>query len=97
VLRECLTLRQKTQPDAWTTFDTRSILGEALAGQKKYADAGPLLRAGYEGMKQRQAKIPPQGKVRLTEAVGRLVQPYDAWGKKDEAATWRKELGGRRR
>jgi outer membrane protein assembly factor BamD (BamD/ComL family) len=40
----------------------------------------------------REAKIPPQSKVRLTEALQRLVQLYDAWGKPDEAARWRKEL-----
>jgi hypothetical protein len=47
--------------------------------------------AGYEGMKQREAKIPPQGKVRLSEAVERMVRLYDAWGKKDKAAEWRKK------
>ena len=61
-------------------------------GQKKYAEAEPLLLAGYEGMKQREAKIPPQGKVRLTEALERLVQVDEALEKKDEAAKWRKEL-----
>jgi outer membrane protein assembly factor BamD (BamD/ComL family) len=68
------------------------MLGGALLGQKKYADAEPLLLAGYEGMKKREAKIPPQGKGRVTEAVERLVQLYEATGKKDEAAKWRKEL-----
>jgi eukaryotic-like serine/threonine-protein kinase len=60
-------------------------------GQQKYADAEPLLLAGYAGMKKREAKIPPQGKVRLSEAVERLVQLYEATGKKDEAAKWRQE------
>jgi hypothetical protein len=27
-----------------------------------------LLLQAYEGMKQREAKIPPEGKIRLTEA-----------------------------
>ena len=57
------------------------------------ADAEPLLRAGYEGMKQRAAKIPPQDKVRLPEAIERLVQLSEATDKKDEAAKWRKEAG----
>ena len=92
VLRESLALRAKQQPDDWTTFDTRSLLGGALVGQKKYAEAEQLLRAGYEGMKQREKTIPPQGKIRLTEALERLVQLYDAMGKKDDAAKWRKEL-----
>jgi eukaryotic-like serine/threonine-protein kinase len=92
VLRECLAIREKQQPDAWNTFNTKSMLGGALAGQQKYADAEPLLLAGYEGMKRREAKIPLPGKVRLREAVERLVNLYDAWGKKDEADKWRKVL-----
>jgi tetratricopeptide (TPR) repeat protein len=91
-LRELLVIRQKKQPDAWTTFNTQAHLGASLLGQKRYADAEPLLLAGYEGMKQHEAKIPPRGKVRLTEALERLVQLYDAWGKPEQAQKWRKEL-----
>jgi tetratricopeptide (TPR) repeat protein len=96
-LRECLTIRQKIQPDDWTTFDAKSLLGEALLDQKKYAEAEPLLLSGYEGMKQREAKIPSEDKVYLTRALERLVRLYEAWGKKDKAAKWRKELETSRR
>ena len=61
-------------------------------GQKNYADAEPLLLTGYEGMKQREKTIPEQGKIRLPEAVERLVQLFEATGKTVEAAKWRKEL-----
>ena len=92
VLTECLLIRKKIQPDEWTTFNTRSMLGESLLGQKKYEDAEPLILSGFEGMKAREAKIPPPGKPRFTDAADRVVKLYDAWGKKDEAAKWRKEL-----
>ena len=62
LLRECLAIREKTQPDSWVTFNTKSMLGGALLGQKKYAEAEPLLLAGYEGMKKREKTIPPQGR-----------------------------------
>jgi DNA-binding SARP family transcriptional activator len=92
-LRECLTLRVKLESDAWSTFNAKSLLGEALLGQKKYAEAEPLLKDGYAGMKKRQDQIPPPvRKVRLSEALERLVQLYEASGKKDEAARWRQEL-----
>ena len=68
------------------------MLGGSLLGQKKFADAGPLLLAGYEGMKQREKTIPPQGKIRISETIERLVQLYEATDKKDEAAKWRTEL-----
>jgi tetratricopeptide (TPR) repeat protein len=91
LLRECLAIRQQTQPDAWTTFNTQAMLGGALLQQQKYTDAEPLLLAGYQGMKKHEAQIPPQGKVRLTEAVERLVQLYEATGNKDEVKKWQAE------
>jgi tetratricopeptide (TPR) repeat protein len=91
-LRECLTVRQKAQPDDWTTFDTQSMLGEALLEQKKYAEAEPLLLKGYEGMKKREAQVPAESRPRRTKALERLVRLYTAWGKKDNAARWQKVL-----
>src|SRR5262249_1016206 len=55
ILRECLAIRERSQPDEWTTFNTRSQLGGSLLGQKKYAEAEPLIVSGYEGMKAREA------------------------------------------
>ena len=44
-------------------------------------------------MKPREAEIPELlGKVRLTEALERLVQLYDATDKKGEATKARKDL-----
>jgi non-specific serine/threonine protein kinase/serine/threonine-protein kinase len=92
VLRESLAVREKKQPDAWTTFDTQSMLGQALLGQKKHAAAEPLLLRGYGGMKQRADKVPPIHQARLTEALERLVRLYEATGQKEKAAEWRKQL-----
>jgi serine/threonine protein kinase len=92
LLRECLKIREKARPDDWTTFNTRSLLGGSLLGQKKYVEAEPLLLAGYEGLKQREDKIPPKVRVHLTESVKRLVQLYEAWDQKDKADEWRKKL-----
>jgi hypothetical protein len=91
-LRESLSLREKTEPDLWSTFQTRSLLGGALLGQRRYAEAEPLLLSGYGGMQQRQVKIPAESRKELVEALDRLVQLYDAWGKKDQAKQWLKQL-----
>jgi eukaryotic-like serine/threonine-protein kinase len=91
-LREALLIREKTQPDECNTFNVRSLLGEALGGQRKYTDAEPLLVRGFEGMKKRAALIPPSFRVvRLAEAASRLVRFYEALDENDEAAKWRKE------
>jgi hypothetical protein len=85
MLRECLAIREKKEPDAWTTFNTMSMLGGALLGQKQYADAKPLLVKGYEGMKAREKTIPPQGATRIPVALDRLIELYTATNKPDEA------------
>jgi hypothetical protein len=91
ILRECLAIREKAQPDTWSTFNTQSTLGGALLGQKQYAEAEPLLRKGYEGMKQREKTIPQEGRVRLSEALDRLINFCTATNKLDEVTKWQTE------
>jgi tetratricopeptide (TPR) repeat protein len=89
-LREALAIRQKAQPDDRSTFETKSLLGEALVEEGKFAEAEPLLLSGYEGMKEREGTNPPQDKTSLIKALRRLVKLYEAWGKEDQAVKWRK-------
>jgi hypothetical protein len=90
-LRECLTIHEKQEPAAWTTCNTQSLLDGALLGQKKYADAEPLLLQGYEGMKKREKTIPPPGIIRIPEALDRLIELSIATNKPEEAKKWRAE------
>ncbi len=94
ILRECLAIREKAQPDLWSTFNSRSLLGGALLGRKKYPEAEPMLRQGYEGMKARAKTIPPPAAVRLPEAVDRLIDLYTATNKPDEVKKWHAERAG---
>jgi tetratricopeptide (TPR) repeat protein len=91
ILRESLTIREKQQPNAWTTFNTQSMLGGALLAQKKYAEAEPLLLNGYEGMKAREKTIPPQADTRIPEALDRLIELYTATDRPEETKKWRAE------
>jgi serine/threonine protein kinase/tetratricopeptide (TPR) repeat protein len=92
VLRECLAIRAKAIPGDWPRFNTMSVLGGALLGQAKYAEAQPLLVQGYEGLKACEAKIPQFVKVCLVEAGERVVALYKAWGKPNQATAWRAKL-----
>jgi eukaryotic-like serine/threonine-protein kinase len=96
VLRECLTIREQKIPDDWRTAQTRSLLGGSLLGQKKYPAAEPLLVAGYAGLRDREAGMDVADRVRVTEALERLVEFGDATGQAERAAAWRKELAARR-
>ena len=71
----------------------RALLGATLAGQRKYADAEPLLLSGHEGMAARQAAIPFEIRsTALARASGWIVQLYRDWGRADKAAEWNEKL-----
>lgn len=89
--RECLAIREKLDPEAWTTFNAMSLLGAALQRQRKFVEAEPLLLKGYEGMKQREPLIPAQGAFRIPEALDRLIALYTELNKPGETAKY-KEL-----
>jgi tetratricopeptide (TPR) repeat protein/tRNA A-37 threonylcarbamoyl transferase component Bud32 len=95
VLRQCLEVWRKTQPDHWMTFNAELLVGAALLGQRRYAAAEALLLTGYEGMKQREVKMPTASRKRLGEAIQHLVRLYEAWRQPKSAEPWRKLLGSK--
>ena len=92
VLRECLAIREKAQPNDWATFNTQSMLGASLIGQGRYAEAEPLVLSGYQAMKAREARIPFPARTRLSAAAVRVIKLYEYWGKNDMATRWRAQL-----
>jgi tetratricopeptide (TPR) repeat protein len=90
-LREGLAIRERIQPDSWTTFNAHLLLGESLLGQKKYAEAEALLLTGYHGMKARETTIPPLANDRLPEAFERLIELYTATNNPDAVKKWQAE------
>lgn len=106
ILFDCLEIRQRELPNDWNTSNTQSMLGGVLdsqgkellatdkdAAKKKFAEAEPLLLAGYEGMKSREAEMPDR--IRLTEALQRLTTFYESRaddGDVEKAAEWKAEF-----
>ena len=91
LLRECLAIREKTQPDDWQTFDAQSLLGGALLGQKKYAEAEPLLLPGIRGHEAAGEGDPRWAATRIPEALDRLIELVH----RDEPAGRSQEMAGR--
>ncbi len=89
MLRECLAVRKKKEPELWTTFYSQSLLGGALVGQKKYADAEMHLLAGYLGLKEREKDIPQKELTRIPDALDRLIALYTATEKADEVKKYK--------
>jgi hypothetical protein len=69
------------------------VIGGSLLGQRKYAEAEPLLLSGYEGLKARASGLPPSRKPRVPEARDRIVRLYEAWGQPEKAADWKVRVG----
>lgn len=92
LLRESLKIRKQKHPDDWRTFNARSLLGGTLLGQKKYGEAEPLLVSGYEGMHDRDDKIPAQSKKFVRAALSRLIQLYQATSPPDLFTAWQEKL-----
>ncbi|CAN5428777.1 hypothetical protein BH10PLA2_BH10PLA2_17130 [soil metagenome] len=79
----------------WQIAQVKSMLGQALTGQKKFAQAEPLLLAGYEGMKKQEKTIPTAFSDSLPNAANRLAQFYDACARPEKAAEWRTLTAGK--
>jgi hypothetical protein len=90
--REAIDFNRKRQPDDWQGFRAETLLGASLAGQKKYAEAEPLLLEGYQGMLARKDQMKVADKYHLDRAREWIVQLYQAWGKPEKAAEWRQQV-----
>ncbi|HVN20188.1 MAG TPA: serine/threonine-protein kinase [Dongiaceae bacterium] len=88
--RESMETDRKIQPDDWQRFRAESLLGASLAGQKKYAEAEPLLLEGYQGMVARRDRMAVPDLYHLNLARKWIVQLYEVRGKPEKAAEWRK-------
>jgi serine/threonine protein kinase/tetratricopeptide (TPR) repeat protein len=92
-LREALAIYHRAQADEWSTYKAMTLLGGALLGQDRYAEAEPLLVSGYDGMIAREARIPVSERFRLREAAERVIRLYEDWGKSEQAAAWKTKVG----
>jgi tetratricopeptide (TPR) repeat protein len=84
----------RTMADSWERFNVESMLGASLSGQRRFADAEPLLVSGYEGMATRKPASNPNLRSRFTlrEAGAAVLRLYDAWGNPAKRAEWATRL-----
>jgi hypothetical protein len=71
---EAVEFDRKARPADWQRFRAESLLGATLAGQKKYAEAEPLLLEGYRGMLARKDHIDVANWYHLDRAHQWIVQ-----------------------
>jgi tetratricopeptide (TPR) repeat protein len=90
--RECLELREYLDEPRWIYLNGKALLGRALAGQGKYAEAEAYLVPGYRGLVAVLATIPSGGRNRVFEAGQALAALYEATNRPAEAAATRATL-----
>jgi tetratricopeptide (TPR) repeat protein len=87
--REALDIRRRAYaPGDHRTAKAQSLLGLALVGLGKFAEAEAALLAAYDVLTTRQPPL-PAGPPRVADTVARIVRLYEAWGRPDRAAAWR--------
>jgi tetratricopeptide (TPR) repeat protein len=92
LLREAVSRGDSFFVDSWRTHHARLLLGVALLGQQKFADAEPLLVLGYEALRERESQIPRETGAPLDQSVQWAVELYEAAGQAGKAADWRTRL-----
>jgi eukaryotic-like serine/threonine-protein kinase len=91
LLRKAFSLKLlRFAPNHWELAMTNSVLGNCLAGQKRYKEAEPLLAESYAVLKKQFGLQHDRTRV----AARRLIDLYDATGKKDKSAAIAAELEG---
>jgi hypothetical protein len=91
--RDAMGIYEKAASDVWERYNSQSLLGASLAGQKRFAEAEPLILSGYEELVRRQAAIPAGSRNQVDDAGSRIVNLYQDWGKPEKAVDWRAKLG----
>ena len=92
LLRASIAGFERVSPNNWRRYDSMSLLGASLVGQRKYDEAEPLLIAGYAGILERETTIPACYRSKLEQARERILYLYQRWGKPVKHAEWRNRL-----
>ncbi len=86
LLVEALQIREKRKPPGhWKTAKTKSILGSCYVGLGRFEGAEPLLRDSYPLIAQARGS----DHRRSQQALQRILDLYEVWGKPEQAAQYR--------
>ena len=93
-LREALAIRQRIAPESWRTSETKSLLGEAIASDGRFAEAEPLLLESYDGISGRTlvTYAEREALLRITTAYEKQHTAEPSKGYDAKAAQWRAKL-----
>jgi serine/threonine protein kinase len=90
--KEMLTVMEQLWPQSWHYSNAQSLLGGCFLLQKRFAEAEPLLIAGYEGLRIRVSPDSDSGFRNTTDAMLRLELFYDTTSQPSRAVDWKANL-----
>ena len=76
-------------PEGWGRYGSQSLLGESLAGQRRYAAAESLLLSGYEGLRRFQKTVPVAERALFAKTEGWILQLYRDSNRPEKVTEWR--------
>ncbi len=89
-LDEALAIGRRAFPGGhWRLDVARSVLGDCRARAGRHREAEPLLAGSYRALLSSQG----ERSASTRRALDRLIRLYEAWGRPEEAARLRQELG----
>ncbi len=90
--RQGVATMEVRQPEKWSTYNAKAVLGRCLSTLGDHAGAEPLLTSGCEGMERLLDSVPVDNRLYLKEAVQSLIKLYETTGKPAEVTKWRSKL-----
>ncbi len=91
-LRSLLEIRTRLSPGTWREAAASGEVGEVLAGERRFAEAEPLLLAAYEALKTDADKIPATSPIDFRKVAKVLARLYADEGNPTQAEAWRQKL-----
>ncbi|MBI4623210.1 MAG: hypothetical protein HY736_08330 [Verrucomicrobia bacterium] len=88
-----MAIREKVlNPGVFAIEAARGILGSALGGLERYAEAAPILAEAATKMRQLGGQWNANQRRRTRDTVASLIQLYEATGRLEKAEEWKKSL-----
>jgi len=90
LLRQALEIRREAFPaDDWRIAVAESRLGSCLSAAGKHEEAETLLLRSYAALASQLKELRPEQRMAVEVTIERIIQLYEAWGKSEQAASWR--------
>jgi non-specific serine/threonine protein kinase/serine/threonine-protein kinase len=95
LLRQTLSAYEKSSPNEWQRYYCQGLLGASLMRQKQFAEAEPLLLAGFDGLSQHETELAFDERKYIQSTGEQVAELYSRWGNSEKASEWTRKLQAR--